>query len=267
MKSFADLFIKMFLHYSTQMMFRYQRKLEARLTEPSPLTGGLSNHVGRNSRIKPTVKESDRNSYEFEGFLSFFSRFISFSNNYLLNQHLLHLSLLEIERLIEEKRFVRSSSSFTYGAVHSKLVVPSSVNNYTEVGVLHENERSLIFLAKLTKLGQLVGYVYFNHSFEEEINPQSRYSITTVIPLKVILENGFSEGTAPFVTLWIVSFLKMIYPIYSWNSGPTESNSSTVQSSSKLSLFSQFREVFVLLWSFSRSSNVITSADSLSTLE
>jgi hypothetical protein len=193
-----------------------------------------------------------------------------------------------------------------------------SIDQFHEIGVLNDNEKNILLLMKILKLAQVIGYLYFSAQFEEEIatfsahskasssvmdgigldlnadEPVSPTSAATssstsylykhLIPLKTILEKNLKEKTIYFTILWILSFLKMMKPIY-YNHNPepstANSNNNNNPSATKESireaqnqllknrsfLFHHFKDLLLLLHTIQFNEKFFPSIDQLSSIE
>lgn len=262
MKSFAKLFIQMYLHYSIQLMtISNPVPVEERLPVDKTKLMKLENRLLPTPSSAPTPSSkrsstatSTSISTEFPQFLSFFSTIISLSTHFLFYHYLIQLTLSEIEQLVSQRRY---NNSFSLRA--SMVASEGFIDQFTDVGIIHEDEKNSIFLMKLMKLAQLLGYVYslFPTSLEESGNNNNNdeegygsptspsvYQFTNSLPLCEILEKSLKDNTRSYTIIWILGFLNAVMP-------------ST----------SQFKDVLVLLYTIQKNEKYLPINDQFSTIE
>jgi hypothetical protein len=338
MKSFAKLFLQMYLHYSTQMMdslsfssassssvsthprtssslnpaaasFSSQNS-SASVNPPSvPFNRlgfnnaatdkimKLENRLLNSATIEASSKQNSRNkstgelhNTEFEGFLLFFSKFLNYSNHHLFYYHIIQSSLQEIEQLLQSRT---GNSLVSTSAGHQLLQYQQQHHfqeQFSEIGVLSDNEKHALLLMKIMKLGQMIGYLYFSDELEEEmihfssthatmprnentsndppsptpaVGGSSFYFYKHVIPLKTILEKNLKEKTIYFTILWILSFLKMMKPLYYQSSATIQQQ----QMGNHLFLFNQFKDLLVLLYTIQHNEKFFPAIGHINSVE
>lgn len=224
-------------------------KLENRFFSPESTTGG-TRAAGNSSQGKKFVPSGDYPTQsDFPGFISFFSRVISLSNHYLFYHYLIQLTLTEIDHLVSQRKY---NNAFSLRA--SMVASEGFIDQFTDIGIIHENEKNSIFLIKLMRLAQFLGYVYSLFpgptdvtSTEDEgySSPMSStaYRFTNVLPLHEVLEKSLNEKTTFYTVLWILSFLNM----FGLSNNNGENNITSKSIVEVKNRFIQFKEVLMLL--------------------